>query len=299
MHLFFLAINITKKIKMRHIRFNTKGSLLIQEAHLTKNTLLSGFDLLMKANFFQDKDGFFYSAFFHISISMERIMKLALVTHYMLTNNYQAPTIKQLKKDFGHDIKTLYNECLKLMPIYRSPHDAVPTRTSNDEALIELFTEFGMDSRYFNLNEVCEEKRNRSPLYQWLDISRAIYEEYTPDHIRQKSAMSLIYKMDREGPPNVFTANLDEHGHPMTMFDCLHQQLVIKKSAPLVIWRLVDVLQPIHFLLEAMAHKASEYEVQNKIPSMVIPHYEDFFYFLLANKSDIKKRKRWVEIFYS
>ena len=30
---------------------------------------------------------------------------------------------------------------------------------------------------------------------------------------------------------------------------------------------------------------------------MVIPHYEDFFYFLLANKADIKRRKKWLASF--
>lgn len=47
---------------MNLLGFHKKFS-LAQEAHLTKNTLLSGFDLLLQANFFQDKDGYFYSAF--------------------------------------------------------------------------------------------------------------------------------------------------------------------------------------------------------------------------------------------
>jgi hypothetical protein len=93
--------------------------------------------------------------------------------------------------------------------------------------------------------------------------------------------------------------NLDESGHPMMAFDCLHRQYVIEKSAPLVIWRLVEILRPIHFLLEAMAHKAGEYETDNGHKSMIIPHYEDFFYFLLADKSSIKRRKRWLDIFNS
>jgi len=32
---------------------------------------------------------------------------------------------------------------------------------------------------------------------------------------------------------------------------------------------------------------------------MVIPHYEDFFYFLLADKVTIKRRKKWLDIFNS
>ncbi len=279
---------------MNFIGFDRKFSLLTQEAHLTKNALLSGFDLLLKANFFQNKDGYFYSAFFHLSIGTERILKLAVVTHYMLTNTYQTPTIRQLKKDFGHDIKTLYNECQKLMLIYRNPQATMQKRTASDDALIDFFTEYGIGSRYFNLNEVCEAKMERNPLYKWIDIARSVYEEYTPCQVQEKSALNLLYRMDREGSSNGFTYHLTEQGHPMTVFDCFHRQYVIEKSAPLVIWRIVETLQPIYFLLEGMACKAKEYDKTNNIFSMVIPHYEDFFYFLLADKTMIKRRKKWL-----
>lgn len=284
---------------MKQIGFDKKFTLLAQEAHLTKNTLLSGFDLLLKANFFQDKEGYFYSSFFHISIGMERLLKLAVVTHYMLTNRYATPTVKQLKKQFGHDVKTLYGECLKLMPTYHPLRTEQPALACEDEELVAFFTEYATNSRYFNLNEVCEAKLDRSPLDKWLEITRSVYECHTPHQVRQKCTMDLLYSMDRKGIPNGFTMNLDESGHPMMVFDCLHRQYVVEKSAPLVIWRLVEILRPIHYLLEAMARQAGEYEVTHGHKTMVIPHYEDFFYFLLADKSSIKRRKRWLEIFNS
>jgi len=281
---------------MNHIGFDKKFSLLAQESFLAKNALLSGFDLLLKANFFQDKDGYFYSSFFHVSIGVERILKLAVVTNFMLSNNYQTPAIGQLK-DFGHNIKKLYGECSKLMPIYFHPRATLPIVSSGDQKLIDFFADYGVGSRYFNLNEICEAKFDRSPLYKWLDLARSVYEENTQPHIRERSAMTLMYSMDRKGPPNGFTGHLNEDGNPMMVFDILHRQYVIEKSAPLVIWRLIELLRPIHFLLEAMSKKAREYEMKNGISSMVIPHYEDFFYFLLADRSSIKNRKKWLDIF--
>ena len=85
----------------------------------------------------------------------------------------------------------------------------------------------------------------------------------------------------------------------MTVFELRHRQYVIEKSAPLAIWRIVETLQPIHFLLKGMADKAQDYEIANNMSSMVIPHYEDFFYFLLADKATIKRRKKWLDIFNS
>lgn len=138
---------------------------------------------------------------------------------------------------------------------------------------------------------------DRSPLDKWLEIARSVYERHTPHQVRHKCAIDLMYSMDRTGQLNGFTTYLDESGHPMMVFDCLHRQYVTQKSAPLVIWRLVEILRPIHLLLEAMAYKASEYERSRGKPMMIIPHYEDFFYFLLADKTDIKRRKRWLGIF--
>ena len=281
---------------MRQIGFDKKFTLLVQESHLTKNTILSGFDFLLKANYFQDKDGYFYSSFFSISIGMERLLKLAVITHYMLTNKYATPTVKQLKTKFGHNVKILYGECMKLMPIYHPKQTKLETE---DQALIDFFTEYAANSRYFNLNEVCEARMDRSPLDKWLEIARSVYERHTSYQDRQKCAMDLLYGMDRTGRQNTFTNYLDESGHPMMVFDCLHRQYVIKKNAPLVIWRLVEILRPIYILLEAMAHKASEYETSQDKPIMIIPHYEDFFYFLLADKAAIKRRKRWLDIFNS
>lgn len=81
---------------MKQIGFDKKFILLAQEAHLTKNTILSGFDLLLKANFFQDKDGYFYSSFFHISIGMERLLKLALHAHEQLCHSHDQAAKKSV-----------------------------------------------------------------------------------------------------------------------------------------------------------------------------------------------------------
>lgn len=280
---------------MKQIGVDKKFVLLCQEAHLAKNTILSGFDFLLKANFYQDKDGYFYSAFFNLSIGLERLLKLVVVTDFMLNNQYKTPTKNHLKKGFGHNIKELHSTALKIKAKYsKSIKHSI---TKSDEALIGFLSEYALDTRYFNLNEVCEERFDREPLYKWLDIARDIYTDNTKPHIRQKSSMDLFYKMDAMGYKNEFTSQLDENNHPMMVYDILHRQYLIEKSAPLIVWRLIEIFKPIHFCLMDMSYKACEYEVNNNIKSMIIPHYEDFFYFFLANKQDIKRRKNWLKIF--
>jgi hypothetical protein len=273
--------------------FDKRFTLLKQEAYLTKNTLLSGFDLLIKANFFQEKDGYFYSGFSLISIGMERILKLAVITHYMLENNYRCPTIKQLQKDFGHNIDTLYSECQKLIILYNdsSVVQSQSPKTINDDTLIAFFTKYAIRSRYFNLNELCEAKMEKSPLDNWFDLARAIYQEYTPEKVIEKSAFHLMCKIHT----NRFTGYYNTQGYLMTEFDFFYAQYIIEKSSPLVIWRIIEILRPIYFLLSEMAYKATDYAVENNIRSIVIPYYEEFFNFLLMDKASIRKKKNWLK----
>jgi len=85
----------------------------------------------------------------------------------MLANNYQTPTIKQLKKDFGHDIRTAIRECQKLMSQYRRNPSTLTERTKSDDALIDFFTDYGLDHDTSIFNEVCEAKM-KEVLDKWL-----------------------------------------------------------------------------------------------------------------------------------
>lgn len=282
---------------MRQIGFSPKFTLLAQEAHLTKNSLLSGFDLLLRANFFQGKDGYFYSSFFHLTIGLERLMKLAVVSDYMLKNGYVAPTDTYLKKELGHDIGTMYSRMIALANEYRAQEMLLPSKDSDDLALLRFLAKFATKSRYFNLNEMSQQTKQPSPLEEWCKLAFSVYEEHTKPALRERRSMGLFYKMDREGIFNGFTPHLSFDGHPMQVYDILYRQLVIEKSAPLFIWRIIELFQPVHFILDSISHRADEYEIEHGHRDMTIPHYSDFFYFFNADYSDIMRRKKWLEIF--
>src|SRR5215813_7068068 len=139
---------------MELLGFDRRFTLLAQECHLTRATLLSGFDQLLKANLYEEKDGHFYSAFFNISIGMERLLKLALVTHHMLINDYRTPKISELKNEYGHKIEALYNKATGLIPHYPRPGVSknAPELSQDDASIIDFFSEYAIGSRYFNLN---------------------------------------------------------------------------------------------------------------------------------------------------
>ena len=65
----------------------------------------SGVTGLGKANY-ADKEGEYYTAFFGLSIGLERLAKLVLVADYTISNNSQMPT-EEVVKNFGHKLVLL------------------------------------------------------------------------------------------------------------------------------------------------------------------------------------------------
>lgn len=286
---------------MRSVRFSKQFSLLLQEAHLAKNSILSGFDLLLRAEFGADKDGYFYSAFFHLSIGIERILKLAVVVDYMIKHDLKAPTKSQLRT-YGHDIAGLFATCNGLRKVYR-PSATQKDAVDVDEQIVEFLSRFAVSSRYFNLDEISSSdasSASKSPLYEWWNICAALYDEFTPWSVREKQSLQLMYSMDRQRIPNGFTGELDATGHPMTVFEQLYRRRIGKKSSHLAVWRMVELLRPVHFLLDDMGRLAHQKEAEKGESLPLVPHFEDFFWFLLANRSDIMKRKSsWLRLFNS
>lgn len=78
-----------------------------REAALVRHLIGSGVTSLGKANY-ADKEGEYYTAFFGLSIGLERLAKLILVVNHAILNNGQMPT-EQVVRRFGHKLVRLLN----------------------------------------------------------------------------------------------------------------------------------------------------------------------------------------------
>lgn len=76
-----------------------------QEAQLVRHLLGSGATALGRANY-ADKKGEYYTAFFGLSVGLERICKLILVIDHALSNQGQMPP-QEVVRRFGHQIEKL------------------------------------------------------------------------------------------------------------------------------------------------------------------------------------------------
>lgn len=273
---------------MHRLDFDSKFNLLVQESYLAKQALLSGFEGLLKANYYANLDGYFYQGFFNVSIGVERLLKLVFLTDFMLDNDYRAPSKGQLKS-YGHDISALYDGMSKLIEKYCVDAGGAAGFDS-DKEILDFLSEFAMVSRYHNLDEICSRKMSVSPLYKWMDILREIYEDSVSCARRESIDMRIILGMNS----NNFTVHQDQTGHPLNEFEILQIQNVTRKAGPMAIWRIVELFRPAYYLLGEMADRGRAYERSKGITKMVIPHYEDFFYFLLADRKSCLSRKKWL-----
>ena len=79
-----------------------------QEAQLVRHLLGSGVTALGRANY-ADKKGEYYTAFFALSVGIERLCKLILVIDYTLSNDGRMPTQEVVRK-YGHHLEKLTDE---------------------------------------------------------------------------------------------------------------------------------------------------------------------------------------------
>lgn len=132
--------------------FNAKGILLQQEGHLFHSCLTVGLTALMTANL--DRKGDFYSAFFQLSIGLERAMKVVIIIEHMATNQLKAPTKSQIQS-YGHDliqlsycisrifeiVSSLY-ELLRCVTRYAQAVDSESEKELSSIPFMEEFLEF-------------------------------------------------------------------------------------------------------------------------------------------------------------
>ena len=81
--------------------FTDKERVLANEASLTASLLGNGLNALRKADIYNK--GLYYQAFFSLSIGIERLLKIILITQYRCAHEGDFPVDLDLKK-IGHDL---------------------------------------------------------------------------------------------------------------------------------------------------------------------------------------------------
>lgn len=281
---------------MRNLRFSRTFTLLQQEGHLARASLLAGIDFLLRANLDERKIGNFYSSFFQLTIGIERILKLVVITNHMLENNYKPPTDGELKNKYGHNIKTTYLHALSVRNKWGDEKIMPPVSDSIDDKILDFLEKFANKARYYNLRELNNTTPDRGPLGDWYSICKKVANSEIGLVKLNKDSERIMHQMDQAGMVG-YSATFDFDGHPMTLFDEYWRMHVIQKVAPHVVFKIVQFITPLYDALRYITFEAVDYENKNQFNLPVIPHLYEFFVFALANKPHALRRKSWARTF--
>ncbi|MBE3667261.1 hypothetical protein BOO35_19600 [Vibrio navarrensis] len=271
--------------------FGEKFVLLQQEGFLTQSSLCQGLTNLRKANIGDQERGLFYSAFFQLSIGIERLMKLTVLLDYMLENKLRVMTDKQLKHQYGHKIKDLYSAVQTIAVRHEIPVDGFFDE-GTEWNIVHFMHEFALTARYYNLSKLSGGANSQDPLSAWWNIIYDLYLDEVSEIKRNNIRVECYSICDARGS-NSFTYFHDFQGNIMTELECLMYPKIIEASPPHAVWFIIKILQPIFSVLTELQGKVKQLENEIGEQKSVIPFLHEFFPFLYCSRSMALKRKKW------
>lgn len=161
-----------------------KFMLLLNEGHLVAEMLAYGVSCINKV--YKSKNSLYYQVFFNLSIGLERLLKLILITNKTYKNeNISHNYIKNL----GHKLGTLQQEVLKIIELYY-PLSFDENRISLPihNAIINELNDFANGTRYHILDKLGQ-KNTLDPIVSW--------EKNVVNYIRKNDIKR--YSLSKEG----------------------------------------------------------------------------------------------------
>lgn len=267
-------------------------ALFQQEGFLARSCLLAGLGALRKANIDDTNKGFFYSAFFELSIGFERLMKLVLVIDHMAKNDLRPMTDQELKDRYGHRIESLYKSCVELNERLDKPAGGFYEEGGFEWDIIHFLHEFSLSARYYNLSKLTNRQRTNDPLSEWWSLLvRVVHSDVSQKKLEKIQSKSLAYCDNFAG--NSFTMMRGLDGHLMTTLDAVMYPRLVEAAAPHMVWQVFKIISPFYSLISSVVEAVHKVEHSKGIDHPVVPYMYEFFSFLLLERSDVIRRRKW------
>ena len=82
-------------------------------------------------------------------------------------------------------------------------------------------------------------------------------------------------------------------GQLMTTLDAVMYPQLVEAAAPHMVWQVFKIISPFYFLISDVVESAHEVEHSKGINHSNIPYMYEFFSFLLLDRSDVIRRRKW------
>jgi hypothetical protein len=262
---------------------------LAREAELARTCLSSGLYSLAKANHLET--GLYTSAFFNLSIGIERVSKLAIIVHRWKRSG-TVPTEKEMR-GLGHSLDKLAADIAlvrdELEDDGATPRWPIDLNDALTKSIITVLAEFAESSRYYNINYLVGARQlGRDPLKAWnAEVRSRIADRYP-----KKKLDIMVQRADEIQTVFGGAVGLLQHAESETRISGMSASIVhstlgrwVQKQATFecakVVRYFVETLEVVH------SHdRATSVALQ-------IPEFEDFFRIYLNPDRFLKDRKRF------
>lgn len=262
-----------------------------REAALVRHLVGSGATALGKANY-ADQMGEYYTAFFGLSVGLERLAKLVLVADFAITNNGKMPEEKEVRK-FGHKLIDLANAVdaiatkRNLGLRYMRPNAPISVK------ILECLDAFAdaRRGRYANFASLDDPNlSNEEPIKKWWDeVAEAILQQHYYGKPAQKRVETNAEIVDSMMSPFAMVLHTDESGR--TMQDVKSASIRTGQTEIVQKFGRYHALAIIRWLSSVLAEIGHIACYQHNIGGFF--GINEYFYSYTVDDSFLKTRKIW------
>ena len=250
--------------------FTEKERLLANEASLTSSLLGNGLNALRKANIYNK--GLYYQAFFSLSIGVERLLKIIVITQYRSENDGEFPVDIDLQK-IGHNL----NKLCEYTGIQFK-------KDSIHEKIVSFLNDFARKSRYYNIDSMIDKNvQYYDPLYEWSLIAESILDSSKKRKIT-KNKRELAELLDSFAIFQFYDLQGSEVNDALGVLNIHENQEIIQAYS-------------VQYMFEIITKLVGEVrKLQNR--KYMMPVLTEFFslYHTYWKPYEIRKKKDWLRI---
>lgn len=262
-----------------------------REASLVRHLIGSGATAIGRANY-ADKMGEYYTAFFGLSVGLERLSKLILVANYAIENSGKMPDEKVVRK-FGHKLIDLANEVerisekMQLSLRYSRPTQEIPQK------ILECLDSFAdaRRGRYANFASLDNPNLTEDePINKWWgEVAECILEKHYYGKAAQKRVESRAELIDSMISSFTMVIQTNESGH--TMQDVESASIRTGQNAIVQKWGRYHSLAIARWLSTVLSELSQIACYTHNIDGFF--GLNEYFYSYTVDDSFLKTRKVW------
>ncbi|WP_099063755.1 hypothetical protein [Serratia sp. BW106] len=262
-----------------------------REASLVRHLIGSGATAIGRANY-ADKLGEYYTAFFGLSVGLERLSKLILVTHYAIENRGRMPN-EQVVRKFGHKLIDLTNEVenisekMQLSLRYSRPTQEIPQK------ILECLDSFAdaRRGRYANFSSLDNPNlTGDEPINKWWgEVAGCILEKHYYGKAAQRRVEGSAELIDTMISSFTMVIHTNESGD--TMQDVKSASIRTGQNVIVQKWGRYHSLAIARWLATVLSELSLIACYQHDIDAFL--GLNEYFYSYTVDDSFLKTRKVW------